>query len=48
MLTMCGYRKTVEFGLYFKSRIARIHDVLAMGCEKMRIRGILSVYFMLR
>ena len=38
----------MEFGLYFKSRIARIHDVLAMGCEKMRTRGMLSVYFMLR
>ena len=40
--------KVVEYGLYFKGRIAGIHDILAMGCEKMRIRGILSVCFMLR
>lgn len=29
-------RKVVEFGLYFKGGTAGIHDILDMGCEKMR------------
>lgn len=29
-------RKVVELRLYFKGGASRIHDILDMGCEKMR------------
>lgn len=30
----CG--EIVGFGMYFEDRAAGIHDILDMGCEKMR------------